>query len=165
VVDGRHRQQVEVDLLCVRLVDAHSVEEHAHALRGADDRRDLKAAHLELGLEARALVIVEGHAWQLLQRPKRRIRALGDVLQIHGFDLRRDALVDVRQARAGHHHPCEAPSRAVRLRRVACGGVRLLGARGAVPNAKRRDDQGDAREPHESRRHSGHRGDAPPVKR
>jgi hypothetical protein len=49
--DGVHRNQIEVDFLRVRLVDANAVEKDADALRLADDRRDDESTKVELGLE------------------------------------------------------------------------------------------------------------------
>ena len=65
LIDGRHRQQIEVDFLCVGLVDAHPVEEDADALGRPDDRRYGEPPDFELGLQGAPLVVVEIDARQI----------------------------------------------------------------------------------------------------
>ena len=58
-VDGIGRQEVPVDGVAERLVDAHAVLIDGEALRQAVDRRSLKAAVLDAGLELVALQVVD----------------------------------------------------------------------------------------------------------
>src|SRR3954471_4326974 len=56
------RNEIEVHLLRVCLVDAHAVEEDAHSLRDADDGRERPAAKVYCGLGAGSLVVEDADA-------------------------------------------------------------------------------------------------------
>ena len=55
-------QEVEIDDVAERFVDAHAVLIDGHALRDAIDRRSFKAAILDIRLEAVALNVADGDA-------------------------------------------------------------------------------------------------------
>src|SRR4051812_46210118 len=60
--DRLGRNEIEVHLLCVCLVDAHAVEEDAHSLRDADDGRERPTAKVYRRLGAGTLVIEDADA-------------------------------------------------------------------------------------------------------
>ena len=77
-VDRRPRDQIPVDDVAERLVDAHTVDIDRQALGRAEQRRRGKAAVVEVGLEGIALDFIDGDGADLaLERPCRRGAAGG----------------------------------------------------------------------------------------
>ena len=70
------RNEVEVDRVAERLVDAHAIHVNGEALRLAGHRRSDEAAIADIGLEAVALLIRRAHAREILEE------RLGDVLAV-----------------------------------------------------------------------------------
>ena len=64
--DRRLRDQVPVDAVAERLVDAHAVEEDRDALRRAEQRRGAEAAHVDVRLVRVALRRIEADATGVL---------------------------------------------------------------------------------------------------
>ncbi len=100
-------QQVEVDLLGGRLVDAHAVEEHAHALGDAGDGGGLEPAQGEIRLVRVPLLVGERQPGNLAGQRVRQAGNAGppqllDIEHLHG---RRDARGRQRRLRqAPDHH-------------------------------------------------------------
>src|SRR5439155_20403355 len=66
-VHGLKRNQVEVALLGRGLVEPHAVEEDAHAVGQARDRRHDEPAERQGGLEGVPLLVLETHTRQALE--------------------------------------------------------------------------------------------------
>src|SRR5207245_831167 len=71
------RQQIEVDFLRRRLVHAHAVHEHAHALGNTGDRCRLKATQADTHLVGVALLVADGRAGKPFERLRRGRRGGG----------------------------------------------------------------------------------------
>ena len=126
------RQQVEIDLVGVRLVGAHAVHVHRDPLRQPDHRRHLKAAERDVELTRRAQLVRRRDARQLLQGIRE--RAYAARVQILGSEHGSAPGEPARQvahggeAHARHDDGSEEGG-------VFGGGVGLLGADGCRQRA------------------------------
>ena len=105
------RQQVEIHFVGVRLVGAHAVHVHRHALRQPDHGRHLEAAQRDVQLSRGAELIGRGDAGELLQRVGERAHAPG--VQVARVERRRPPgepagdLADGGEPDAGDDHRSE----------------------------------------------------------
>jgi hypothetical protein len=96
------RDQIPVDDVAERLVDAHAVLEHRYALRRAEQRAGRKAAEVDVHLVRVALHLVDVDAAELAAHEVGQVQALrlAQPLVGRGLHVRRDLVA--RHAGAGH---------------------------------------------------------------
>ena len=105
------RQQIEVDLMGVRLVGAHAIHVDGHALRQPDHRGHLESAQRHVELRRRAELVRGRHTRELLEGIRERAYPAG----VEGLDVERGGasreaarqLAHRRQPHAGHDHGSE----------------------------------------------------------
>ena len=106
--DRVHRDEIPVDRVAERLVQADAVEVHRQALRRAEQRGREEAAVLDIRLQRIALHVVDVNAADRLAHVRRQVEALviGEILGRDRLDVRRHVILGevraVQRRRRGH---------------------------------------------------------------